>query len=367
MTKYPTNEDIVESMTEAIIAIEPSSHMLVSVFNLGAERMTEMSRDKVSGKALKESFSRDPWLVKIAKETLNEGKLYSEYEGILHRWFSPPIPVGVSTTRIFDALGVLCGGVLIIKDLSGIKSIEADTTRKDRLAYLGTFAAKLAHEVRNPLSGIRGAAQLVDRKIDDPEIKEFSTLIINEVDRLTIIVKEMLNFTRPAKLTSKPINIHRLLDQVFMVLSTGETLSPVIKEYDPSLPRILGDANQLTQVFMNLMKNAREALEGLEGDGEIRVSTRMATDFHLTKEDGVGSTFALIEIKDNGIGIDAEDMEKIFTPFFTTKKTGSGLGMSISLNILKEHGGFMKIESTPGEGTSILVYLPTFKEKREKR
>ncbi|MBE9531437.1 MAG: PAS domain-containing protein, partial [Proteobacteria bacterium] len=221
MAKYPTNEDIIENMTEGLIAIEPSTQMEVVVFNLGAEKITEMSREKVSGKPLAKSFSLDPWLVDIATKTLKEGKLYSEFEGTLQRKFSEPVPIRVSTNRIFDALGELSGATLTIKDLSGIKSIETEATRKDRLAYLGTFAAKLAHEVRNPLSGIRGAAQLVDRKITDPELKEFSTLIIDEVDRLALIVKEMLNFTRPAKLMTEPINIHRILDQVLLLLSQG--------------------------------------------------------------------------------------------------------------------------------------------------
>jgi two-component system nitrogen regulation sensor histidine kinase GlnL len=363
MTTYPTNEDVIENMAEAVIAIGPSDEMVVAIFNQGAERITEMSRDKVSGSALRESFSRDPWLVELAEKTLKDGKLYSEYEGTLHRWFSNPIPVGVSTNRIFSISGEVSGVAIIIKDLSGIKAIEAETTRKDRLAYLGTFAAKLAHEVRNPLSGIRGAAQLVDRKINDPEIKEFSTLIISEVDRLAIIVKEMLNFTRPAKLITEPINIHRLLDQVMLLLSEGEGTLSVTKEYDPSLPEIKGDANQLTQVFLNLLKNAMEASTD---ESEILVSTKMATDFHLTKEGSVGNKFALIEIKDSGVGIEAEDIEQIFTPFYTTKDSGSGLGMSISLSIIKDHGGFMKVNSKPGEGTTMLVYIPTIKEKRDK-
>lgn len=364
MANYPTNEDIIESMTEAVIAINPSASMNIRIFNQAAERITEMSREKVSGKALRESFSLDPWLADIAERTIKEGTLYSEYAGTLHRWFSSPIPVGVSTNRIFDKLGELCGVTLTIKDLSGIKAIEAETTRKDRLAFLGTFAAKLAHEIRNPLSGIRGAAQLVDRKITDPEIKEFSKLIIDEVDRLAIIVKEMLNFTRPAKLVTEPINIHQILDQVILILSEGESALPIKKEYDPSLPMISGDANQLTQVFLNLLKNAKEASD----DGvQVRVATKMATDFHLTKEGGSASSFALIEIKDNGTGIEAKDIEQIFTPFFTTKKNGSGLGMSISLSIIKEHNGFIKIDSKPGEGTVMLVYLPTLKEKRNKK
>ncbi|MEE9542166.1 MAG: ATP-binding protein [Thermodesulfobacteriota bacterium] len=360
MRNTPTNEDFIENMSEAVIAIEPSSSMKIVIFNQSAEKITEMSRDRVSGVPLSETFAHDPWFVKLARDTLNEGKLYTEYEETLHRWFSSPIPVWVTTNRIFDALGNLSGASFTIKDLSGIKSIEAEAARKDRLAHLGTFAAKLAHEVRNPLSGIRGAAQLVDRKIDDKEIKEYSSLIISEVDRLTGIVKEMLNFTRPARLVTKGLNIHRLIDQVLLILLENESVKPVRKEYDPSLPMILGDADQLTQVFLNLIKNAREAAGD---DGEIRIITRVATDFHLAKEGTSASQFALIEIRDNGPGIENENIDKIFTPFFTTKDSGSGLGMSISLSIIKEHGGFMKVNSAPGKGTSLLVYIPTSKEE----
>ena len=360
MLNQLTNEDFVENMSEAVIAIEPSASMGVVIFNQAAEKIIEMSRERACGRTLEELFTHDPWLVKLARDTVNDGKIYTEYEGTLHRWFSSPIPVGLSTNRIFDAKGKLSGVALTIKDLSGIKSIEAETARKDRLAHLGTFAAKLAHEIRNPLSGIRGAAQLVDRKIEDAEIKEYSSLIISEVDRLSGILKEMLNFTRPAKLNKRGINIHMLIDQVLLILLEDESVKPIKKEYDPSLPMILGDADQLTQVFLNLIKNAREAAGG---EGEIRVTTRMATDFHLVKNGNVGSKFAVIEVRDNGPGIEAENIDKIFTPFFTTKKSGSGLGMSISLSIIKEHGGFMKVNSAPGEGTSMLVYIPISEEE----
>ncbi len=347
-----SHEDILENLSEGVIAIDTRS--VITVFNQSAEKMTELSRSSVLGRPMKEVFRHDARLVEMLEKTLDEGRLFAEYEERLHRRFSGALPIGITTSQIFDSNGALTGATALIKDLSGIKSLEAASLRKERLAYIGQFAANLAHEIKNPLSGLRGAAQLLKRRIRDETLGEYTDVLIKEADRLDGIVNDMLDFSRPARLRIKELNIHKVLDSVILLLKDGFP-DAFVKGYDPSLPPISGDEGQLTQVFLNLMKNAGEALGP---EGQIKITTRILTEFHIVEEGFPAGKTVSIEIQDNGCGIKKDDLERIFTPFFTTKPKGSGLGMAISLKIIKEHGGHLKIDSTLGKGTAITVYLP---------
>ncbi len=355
-TRILSYEDIIESLTDGVVAVD--CELRVVAFNQAAEKISEISRTLVLGKSAKEVFTRDPNLVDMLASTISKGKLFAEYEAKLHRRLSEPLQVAITTNRIFSADGSLSGAVIIIKDLSGLKSLEAGSLRKERLAYLGTFAANIAHEIKNPLSGIRGAAQLFSKKVADDTLSEYTEIIIKEVDRLDHIVGEMLNFTKPSRITRKALNIHKILDSVIFLSTEGIGAESFIKEYDPSLPALSGDEGQLTQVFLNLVKNAKEALGK---DGAITIVTRMVTEFQMLEKGSQGSgggKMAAVEIQDNGKGIAPEDLEKIFIPFFTTKAKGSGLGMAISLKIIKEHGGLIRVDSTPGVQTTVTVCLP---------
>lgn len=344
-------EDLFESLSEGVIAVDAG--MNVRVFNQSAEKLLEISRALVLGRPLGERFGRNPRIAEMLRDTLDKGRLFAEFEERLFRRITgDTVPASITTSQLFDASGSLVGAAALIRDISGVKSLEQGTLRKERLAYLGTFAASVAHEIRNPLSGMRGAAQLLSRKVSDPALSEYLEVIMKEADRLNAILNGMLDFARPARLRKKPFNIHKALDSVVLLMDDSPGL--IARSYDPSLPEIPGDEDQLKQVFLNLVKNSKEALA--EG-GAIHIATRAITDFHLVEGKGQGRMVS-VEIKDNGCGIKPEDLEKIFTPFFTTKAGGSGLGMAITLKIIKEHGGHLKIDSTPGRGTTVTVYLP---------
>lgn len=349
-----SHEDIVENLSEAVVAIDAKTS--IAAFNQAAEKLTGVSRSAVLGRPLREVFGKNPRLAEMLEKTLAEGRLFAEYEETLVRRFPPPLPVGITTSQIFSVQGEVQGAVALIKDLSGIKSLEAGSLRKERLAYIGTFAANLAHELKNPLSGMRGAAQLLDRKVRDEKLKDYTSVIMREADRLNAILNDMLDFARPAKLNKKECNIHKVLDSVVLILSEGAPAETFGREYDPSLPPLFADEGSITQVFLNLVKNAKESLGK---NGAIRLITRMPAESYTVEPGGRGGRMAAIEIRDNGCGIRPEDMENIFTPFFTTKPKGSGLGMAISLKIIKEHSGHLNLESTLGAGTSVTVYLPT--------
>jgi len=357
------SENIIECLGAGVIGVDTS--LFITVYNQAAERISGLSRSVTMGKPLPEVFPKDIWLSEIMKKTLKEGKVFIEHENIISQRMGNTVPVAATTTTVLNPTnGNIIGAAALLRDLSSIKSIQEESVRKDRLTFLGTFAAGVAHEVKNPLGGIRGAAQLLARRIKEKELTEYTAVIVREVDRLNKILEEVLDFANPRKINPLPINIHEVLDTIILL---GDAMAQnkevrIIKSYDPSLPLITGDKEPLTQVFLNLIKNS---IEAVARDGEIMVNTRVLTDFHLVegREANIHSghktaKMASIEIKDNGCGISKENMEKIFTPFFTTKAKGSGLGLALSFRIIKEHGGFFRIESTEGKGTTISVFLP---------
>ncbi len=351
-------ENIIEYLGEGVIGIDAGK--FITVYNQAAERISGLSRALTIGRPLKDIFSKDTWLTDILEKTLNQGKIFIEHENVIYQsmgGMGGMAPVRVTTSTVLDPNGVIIGAVALLRDLSGIKSIKEESVRKDRLAFLGTFATGIAHEVKNPLGGIRGAAQLLSRKVREKGLTEYTDIIVREVDRLNNILEEVLDFANPRRINPSPINIHEALDTVILLGNNmaQEKAIHIIKIYDPSLPQVLGDKEHLIQVFLNLIKNSVEAVDK---NGEIMVNTRMLTDFHLVEEGYKGGKMASVEIKDNGCGISKENMEKIFTPFFTTKAKGSGLGLALSFRIIKEHGGFFKIDSNPGKGTAVSIFLP---------
>ncbi len=355
-TSLKMYEDILDSLMGGLVYIDLS--MRIRAFNQMAERICGRSRKKAILSPLNEVFRFDPWFRELLEDTLS-GKVFIERVGRLHRTFGEPCSVSITTGLVYNDDGNVKGALAFIRDLgSGGKSLETLSSPGGMLSGMSFFAARLVHEIRNPLGGIRAAAQLLSKKAKEPGLSDYTNIIIKETDRLDGMLMEVAALTRPRSEIKKDINIHRLLDSVVFLITEERPDITVTRVYDPSLPHVSGDEGGLTQVFLNLVKNAREALP--EG-GEISLATRILTDFHIsgaTEEGARGPRMAAVEIRDTGCGIADGDLEKIFTPFFTTKQGGSGLGMPLSLKIVKEQGGYLNIESTPGKGTRVRVFLP---------
>ncbi|HZD41528.1 MAG TPA: ATP-binding protein, partial [Terriglobales bacterium] len=237
------------------------------------------------------------------------------------------------------------------------KELEEDLKRADRLAIMGTLAAGLAHEIRNPLGGIKGAAQLLRRSLSgDPSLVECTRIMVREVDRVNELIEQLLALSRPIKLNLVPLNIHAVLDDVLTLEAhaLGEGKVAIKKQFDPSLPLIRGDRSQLTQVFLNLVKNAFQAMKG---SGTVTITTRAETDFHIRRSGNARKKVIWVDIQDEGVGIKQEDLSQIFSPFFTTKNNGTGLGLAVSYRIIKEHGGLIRVQSIEGQGTIFKVSL----------
>ena len=235
-----------------------------------------------------------------------------------------------------------------------LKQSQLTLRRADRLSSLGLLTAGLAHEIRNPLVAIRTFTQLLPERYDDPEFRQvFQGLALKEVDRICGLINDLLNFARPSRPNIAEENLNDVVDSVARILESQAKDKDVkiAREFSADLPKAWIDREQLKQVFMNLILNA---IQAMRDGGSLVIATRVSAD-----DDGnVSRPCVQVEVRDTGIGIPEENLERIFDPFFTNKDGGSGLGLSISHQIIQEHGGRMLVRSKIKEGTSFFVNLP---------
>lgn len=256
----------------------------------------------------------------------------------------------VSDLKVLETLATEVG--LAVK----YRRMEEQIFRKNKLIELGTIAAGVAHEIRNPLASIRTFAQLLPSQIDDPEFKqEFSKLVLKDVDRITKVIESMLAFARPAQVLIGDHKATELVDEAVLLVQARLKSKRIelTREFHEE-PSLRVDRQQILQVLVNLLSNAADALPE---HGKIRVATgvRMLE----SEQTGNGSDrYAVIEVADNGPGIPPIVRNRIFDPFFTTKKEGTGLGLSISQKIARDHGGIITVSSVEGKGTTFQVNLP---------
>jgi len=241
-----------------------------------------------------------------------------------------------------------------------LKRSKSHIQRADRLASLGTLTAGLAHELRNPLVAIKTFTQLLPERFDDEEFRNhFLRIVSGEVDRISTLINELLEFARPSDPKVEAENISTILESILFLVSTGAKKKHlhIIKDFSSDLPLVPIDREQIKQVFLNILINAVEATEA---DGKIYVKTRPYTKSN-------GESYVQVEVTDTGCGISSESLENIFLPFFTTKHKGSGLGLSISNQIIQDHKGSIDVESQPNKGTTFYVNLPLYPEGLPRR
>ena len=270
------------------------------------------------------------------------------------------LPIGekkmdVETFPLVDESGELAAVNILFHDPAGLGNLNEHKKRTDRIHYLATIASGLAHEIKNPLSGIRGASQLLAQSLkDNAELKEYAEIIQKEAARVDALLKDLLHFTRPRGLKKAKTNINRILhDLIVLQRTVNPGAVSFIEDFDPSLPEIKADSQALSQVFLNLLKNARQAIVD---KGKIRIKSHVVMDFTLKVGEKNRQVIG-VDIIDNGSGIPEEGLTNLFTPFFTTKPGGTGLGLALCHQIVEEHGGDIRVKSGAG-GTTFSVYLP---------
>lgn len=343
-------EALIDNMGEGVIFIDDT--FKIRLFNQKAEELIGIPRSHVIGSPLHKALPLNPWIREMVEKVFKEGYTIYDHEKELKRPDGVLLPVGISASPVYLDEGV--GGVVVIKDLSTLRPLIEEDRRKERLAFLGTLTAGIAHEVRNPLSGIRGAIQLLLRRLKEENLREYALVIREEVERIERILERLLTFSNSGNYPFGPVNIHEVLDHSIAIFLEEARRRGIActKIYDPSIPPVRGDRDSLVQVFVNLIKNS---LEAIEEKGTIEVRTKVVHETLVSG--GKEKKMVSIEIVDNGKGIDEEGVIHAFTPFYSTKEGGTGLGLPISLKIVHEHGGLMRIERLP-KGTKVSVFLP---------
>lgn len=336
-------ENVVESMADGLISLDREGRIVT--LNRQAVEILGSERERIEGRNITELLGDGVAEILGPPE---ERSLVRDREMEIRKGPDVKIPLSLSAAPLKDDAGQEMGSVLLIRDLREIRDLQRKVRRSERLASLGRLAAGVAHEIRNPLSSIRGFAQyFVKRFHGQIEEEGYASVMVKEVDRLNRVITELLEFAGPKEPRREPNALEDIADHALKLLAPDLVARKVevFKEYEPGLPAVWVDRDQISQVFLNLLLNA---IESMEGGGEIRLTLRRCGP----------PPAVLAAIADTGAGIPADDMEKVFEPFFSRKRKGTGLGLAIVHQIIESHGGEIRVESSQGRGTTFRMTLP---------
>jgi two-component system nitrogen regulation sensor histidine kinase GlnL len=345
---------VLDAVLDGVIVLDREGD--VELVNNEACRILETSATAALGAAVEELLGAEHPVARLARSVLSSGRTAVEAERAVSHRFEADLIVDVAAAPLFER-GHLDGVVVMLRDRTIRASLQERVSERERLDDFGRIAAGIAHEVKNPLGGIRGAAEILASRASDAKTLDAAELIVREVGRIAALIDDLMVFARSEELETGALNIHRVLDDVLDLLAMDPLASGIEVEraFDPSLPEIRGDSNRLTQVFHNLVRNA---LQAMEGRGQLTITTRMALRSRLSTPDGRPLPTLLVEIADDGPGIPPEVLGRLATPFFTTRAGGTGLGLAVSRHWVNRHDGALHIDSAPGHGTRVRVTLP---------
>ena len=349
LTNY--NESILQSMNSGVITVDPEGRIVA--FNQSAERITGLGATSATGSPFREYLASYTPLSTAIEEALSSGHIRTDSEAELRRGDSGETFLRFSTRLLNHTNGSGGGGVLVLfTDITRLKRVEEDIRRAEKMAALGATASSIAHEIKTPLTSFRTFTELLPRKYASPDFRErFLKTVLPQVDRLSVFVDDLLDLGRVRKPLLRPTDVNTVVTDALTLLHEAfQERNIRVHRTLPSLPPISADPAQLGQVLLNILRNALEATP--EG-GAVEVTSRMAES-----EMGEGKVLQ-IAISDTGCGIPKADLSRLFEPFFSTKPKGSGLGLAISYNIVRDHGGTIRVESQVGKGTTFTIILPT--------
>ncbi len=344
------NQHIITSLQSGLV-----SHTLdgrVIFFNQAAERITGLRADEVLYRDVRTIFPR------LEPDAPSGGAAPTG----LNRWeetFETPDGqvriLGMSRSPLLDSGGASRGAVVVFQDLTPMRTLEQQIRRSEKFAAIGKMAAGIAHEIRNPLTSISGSIQMLKRGANlDKTDSRLMEIVLREVERLNALITDFLRFARPAPPQLERTHLGALLNEVVEVFRYMQSQGENSPRYDVDLMVgdsviVQADPRQLKQVIWNLLNNAVDAMPG----GGLIQMQAVVTGTSGADDDGVE-----LRLADTGVGITAENLSRVFDPFFSTKPRGSGLGLALVHRIVEEHGGTIHVESEPGKGTTMIIRFP---------
>jgi two-component system sensor histidine kinase HydH len=337
------SDTVVENMPIGLVTIDPEGK--ITSFNQTAEAVLRRSSGEVVGKRANEILPEQLWT--IIDERKNKRDII-ERDMDCALGDGKTVSLEASVSSLFGDSGELLGDVLLFRDLTEVQELKREVERNRRLASIGRLAAGIAHEIRNPLSSIKGfATYFKERYREVPEDQKTAEIMVQEVERLNRVIGQLLEFARPMKLNKKQASIHEVITYSLKMVQNqvqdkGVTINTNLS---PEIKNVSIDTDRISQVFLNLYLNA---IEAMEHGGTLRIDSSMDEE----------SSRVTIVISDTGAGIKMEDLVHVFDPYFTTKQSGTGLGLAIVHRIIEAHGGEVRLESKPGRGTAVRIILP---------
>jgi two-component system sensor histidine kinase HydH len=342
----------IRAFTDMLISSLPVG--LIATDSFGNIRICNQSAGEIIGVSEGDAIGHPPEMVLPApladtlKQSSSSGDTVQHKEILLTDGTMRKRSLLLAGLSVVDSEDRFAGNMLLIQDISQVKELEEELRRNEKLAALGKMAAGVAHELRNPLSSIKGLAVLLKSRFkEDSNDREKADTLVQEVERLNRSIGELLDYARPHKLQTMKISLETVLQKAMSLIRMDvETIGIRMEtEFQEHLPLVEADQDKLIQVFLNLFLNS---LQAMENGGVLSIKT------------SVENARVICIIADTGCGIDPKYSSKVFDPYFTTKNDGTGLGLAMSAKIIEEHGGTIEFESTAGKGTIVKVGLPVY-------
>jgi len=328
-------DSILESMSDGVIAIDTRG--AITTFNRSAGLILGYDAEGAVGQPFREQFGRDFSAADpVQRVQRAEPTTLRARSGRL-------VPVVERDAPISDRSNKCIGFVKVFQDLTELEALREQVRQRDRLAAIGEMAATVAHEIRNPLGGIRGFASLLARDIpaDDPRARLVDKILAGTKD-LDLVVNELLEYTRPVDLRPRPVKCADLIEGAITYVAQDREQIRIVNEVQ-SDHKVLADPDKMRQVLLNILINSQQSIES---EGEIVISAK------------ADATAVTVAIRDTGCGIPPDKLGQVFSPFYTTKEQGTGLGLAVAAKIVEGHGGALTVESELGKGSVFSVRLP---------
>lgn len=351
------NESIIQSMEAGLLTVDLEG--IVTSLNAGAVNILEYKPEEAVGKHIT-SILKPEQARGILSMPQKTGTLNYSRETELTTKTGRTISIGFTSTNRINNLNQKVGTIVSFRDISLLKQMQTEVIRMDRLVSLGVLASGIAHEIKNPLAGIKALAQACDEEFeeaDDPR-KEYLKRIVRQVNRLDELLKTFFAYARPKPPDRRLHDLPEILREVYNLIQKKMSITGV--EYNEivhaAIKPVMVDGQQVQQVFLNLLLNA---IEAMEKGGNLTIEFWPDAETVMPESAQTGRQYVRVDVTDTGEGIAKDHLETIFDPFFTTKPSGLGLGLSIVYRIIKEHGGELIVKSEKGKGTKFTIFLPT--------